>query len=93
MKTAQTSLTWTAKEEIINIHNLKELLDVLIKIKQKDIDNEINKNLDNLISWLEKEYPDKLIFTTRLKVESKEYTCQQIRERLIRDLRGFMDKS
>jgi len=86
----KTALIWKSKEEIINIHNLKELLDILIKIKQEDIDEEINKNLNNLISWLEKNYPKMLIFTTRLKTESKEYTSQQTRESLIRYLREII---
>mgnify|MGYP000338757129 CR=1 FL=1 len=87
MNDAKMPLVWKSRKGEEEILNLKQLLDILINIEQEDIDETINNNLNNLISWLEKEYPDKLIFTTRLKVESKEYTPQQIRERLIRDLR------
>jgi len=90
MKDVKTPLIWKSGKREKKILNLKQLLDILINLKQENIDKEIKDNLKNLIPWLEKNYPDKLIFTTRLKVESKEYTPQQIRERIIRDLREII---
>jgi hypothetical protein len=87
MKDTKTPLIWISKDKESKILNLKQLLSVLMDIKQSDIDSTINKNLKNLISWLEKEFPEQIVFISRLKTESKEYTSQQIRERLIRDLR------
>jgi hypothetical protein len=90
MSRSKTPLIWKSKKVEIKVHNLKQLLDILISLKQEDIEEEINQNLNNLISWLEKEFPDKLFLTTRLKVESKEYTTQQIRERIIKDLKEIV---
>jgi len=88
MNEVKKPLIWRSKKGEMEIFNLKQLLDTLVDIKQEDIDRTINQNLNNLLSWLEEEYPDMLIFNAHLKVESKEYTPQQIRERLIRDLRA-----
>jgi len=63
------------------------LLDVLIDIKQEDIDNEIKGNLDNLLEWIEENFPKQMELIQHLKSESKEFTPQQIRERIARDLR------
>lgn len=83
-------LIWKAQNKEIKINNLKKLLDVLIKIKQENIDSKINKNLNNLINWLENNFPRQLELIQHLKIESKEYTPQQIRERIVRDLRKII---
>jgi hypothetical protein len=81
---------WNSKNEEFNISSLKELLNILTDINQEDIDEDIKKNIikDNrLIEWLEINFPKKIELITHLKNESKEFTPQQIRERIIRDLK------
>jgi hypothetical protein len=92
MKNVKTPLIWKSRKKEKRISDLKELLDILINIKQENIDSEIKQNLNNLINWLETEFPNKLVFTTHIKVESKEYTPQQVRERIIRDLKDMVNK-
>jgi hypothetical protein len=83
-----TSFTWKKKNQEIKINTLKELLEILIGISLEDIDQEIKTNIidANIISWLENNFPKELILTTSLKNILKEYTPQQIREMLIREL-------
>ena len=79
-------LVWKTKEKDIKISNLKELFDVLIDIKQEDIDKVMGANLKNLIKWLESEFPNQVELIIHLKGD-KGFTLQQIREQMIRDLR------
>jgi len=87
MENAKTSFSWKSGKGEKRILNLKQLLDILIDIKQENIDVEISLNFSDLLEWIEKNYPKQISLIEHLKTESKEYTHQQIRERLIRDLR------
>jgi hypothetical protein len=82
-------LNWKSKSGVSRIENLKQLLDILVNIKIEEIDDEISINVlkDNrLLVWLENNFSKEIGLISHLKAESKEYTPQQIRERLIRDL-------
>lgn len=80
---------WRTKEKEIRIRNLKELLDTLINIKLENIEDEIGLNLKNLIPWLEENFPKQMELIAHLK-NTKEFTPQQIREQLARDLRKLV---
>lgn len=86
-KRTKNVLIWKAQNKELEIKSLKQLLDVLIDIKQEGIDKEIKENLNNLFEWLKKNFPKQMELIVHLKTESKEFTPQQIRERIIRDLR------
>ena len=89
-KRAEKPLIWKTQNKKIEVEDLKELFDVLINIKQEEIDKEIKENLNALIYWLEENFPKQMGLIQHLKIESKEYTPQQIRERVIQDLRVFL---
>jgi hypothetical protein len=82
------SFTWKKKKQNININTLQELKKTLIKIKLEDINREINENIikRNLLQWVENNFSKELILITHLRKALKEYTPQQIRETLIREL-------
>lgn len=87
---SEKSLLWKTKDKKLEIKTLKELLDVLIDIKQENIDSEIKENLGNLINWLEENFPKQMELIAHLKTEGKEFTPQQIREMIARDLRKII---
>ena len=83
-------LTWKTKDKELKIRSLKELFDVLVNIRQEDMDIEINLNIskveNKLLEWLESNFPKQLELTAHLKY-AEEFSPQQIREQIIRDLR------
>jgi hypothetical protein len=83
------SFTWKKKDSEVNINTLQDLLETLISISIENIDREIKINVieGNIISWVENNFPQKLILITRVKKAIEEYTSQQIREMLIRELK------
>jgi hypothetical protein len=78
---------WKSKDKELKIKNLKELLDLLIDIKQENIDKEIDNNKDRLISWVEENFSEKFELIAELRSSAKEFTPQQFREKVIRILR------
>ncbi len=86
-------LIWKTKDKELKIRSLKELFNVLVNIKQEDIDMEINLNINKaenkLLEWIESNFPKQLELTTHLK-DTEEFSPQQIREQIIRDLRYFI---
>lgn len=78
---------WKTKDSEIEINSLKELLNISVSIKQEGIDKEFNLNKDNLIEWLEQNFPKELDLITSIKDSLKELTPQQIRELIVRKLR------
>lgn len=80
---------WKTKEKELKIRSLKELLKALIDVKQEDIDEMVSLNVkdSNLLGWLEENFSEQLELIAELKENIKEFTPQQIRERLVRDLR------
>lgn len=90
-KRAENVLIWKTQNKDIEIENLKQLLDILVNMKQEDIDTEIKENLENLLKWLEKNFPKQMELIEHLKSETKEFTPQQIRERIVRDLRKVVE--
>jgi hypothetical protein len=80
-------LIWKTKASEIEITSLEGLLNLLVDIKQEDINEEINSNLSKLIGWLEQNFPKELDLIANIKGYSKEFTSQQMRELLIRKLR------
>lgn len=89
-KRDENVLIWKTRNEELEIKSLKQLLYLLINVNQEDIDNEIKENLNNLFKWLKNNFPGQLELIEHLKTESKEFTSQQIRERVIRDLRKII---
>ena len=87
------TLVWKTKDKEIRIRNLKELFDVLVNIRQEDIDKEINLNINKkenkLFEWLEANFPKQMELITHLK-NIEEFSPQQIREQIIRDLRRII---
>jgi biopolymer transport protein ExbB/TolQ len=79
---------WKTKNGKIKIKSLEGLLDKLTNIKQEDIDKEINFNMEEnkLSKWIENNFPNEMELIANLK-QNKEFTPQQMRERLVRDLR------
>jgi hypothetical protein len=86
----EKALIWKSKDKELKIKSLKELLDMLIGIKQENIDNEIDDNKDRLISWVEENFSEKFELIAELKSSAKEFTSQQFREKVIRILRKFI---
>jgi hypothetical protein len=82
---------WKNKEGTVRLVSLKELLNKLIEIKQTDIDEEISVNVkgNKLLKWLENNFPNELELIVNLK-NIKEFTPQQIRELIVRDLRKII---
>jgi hypothetical protein len=81
------TLYWNSNNKKIKITSLKELLDLLINMELENINYEIAANKNNLIKWVEENFPKKIELITELKSSSKEFTAQQFRESLIRILR------
>jgi hypothetical protein len=83
------ALFWKTKGKIVKVTDLKELLNKLIDIKQEEVNKEISLNLKGtkLLKWLETNFPQELELIANLKQSLKEFTPQQIRESLVRDLR------
>jgi hypothetical protein len=69
------------------VTGLKALLDYLLKIGQDSIDAEISQNEASIIGWIESEFPSKLQLIASLKSHSKEFSPQQKRELMVRELR------
>lgn len=77
---------WKTKIGEIKINSLSELFNTLIKFQLENIEEEMTFNLKDLIIWLEENFPREMELIIHLK-NSQEFTPQQIREQLIRDLR------
>jgi hypothetical protein len=71
----------------IEISSLKSLLDYLIGIKQESIEIEISKNEAPIINWIESQFPGNLRITASLKSHRDEFSPQQKRELMIREIR------
>jgi hypothetical protein len=80
-------LIWKTKDSNLEITNLETLLNLLIDIKLNDIDKEINTNKEQLVEWLEQNFPKELDLIASLKSMQSEFTSQQLRELLVRKLR------
>jgi fructose-1,6-bisphosphatase len=82
---------WVAKEGSkegnIEIHSLHELLDVLVKIPLENVDDIVSQNKEGLEKWIKTHFPDNLQMIAHFK---EDYTLQQWREQLIRDLRAVL---
>jgi hypothetical protein len=87
------ALTWKTMEKELKIKSLKELFDALVNIRQEDLDKEINLNIkkeeNKLLEWLEANFPKRMGLIAHLK-NIQEFTPQQIREQIIRDLRKII---
>jgi ribosomal protein S4 len=87
------ALIWKTRDKEIKIKSLKELFDALVNIKQEDLDKEINLNItkeeNKLPEWLEANFPKQMELIAHLK-NIQEFTPQQIREQIIRDLRKII---
>jgi hypothetical protein len=85
-----TPFNWGKKGQEVQLTTLKDLLDLLINIPLENIEQEIKQNIikGNLLSWMEDTFPKELILIVSIKKALKEFTPQQIREILIRELRS-----
>jgi hypothetical protein len=85
---------WKREEKSIPVCTLKELFDVLVSISQQNIDNEMQKNVGSkkkvIADWLEKNHPKCFELISHVLLEN--YSSQQLREQLIRDLRKMLSK-
>lgn len=79
-------LLWKTKLGEMKINSLPELFNMLIKLTLENIEEEMVLNMNSLILWLEQYFPREMELIIHLK-NSQEFTPQQIREQLIRDLR------
>lgn len=91
----EKAFTWKAKDKEVKLRSLKDLLKALISIKQEDIDEVVSLNVkdSNLLGWLEENFPERLELIAELKENIKEFTPQQMRERLARDLRKAIEET
>jgi len=82
------TLVWITKDKEIKVKDLNELLDALVNMDQEDIDAEIIANIkeNKLLKWLEENFPKQMELITHLR-NIQEFTPQQIREQIVRDLR------
>jgi predicted component of type VI protein secretion system len=87
-------LIWKSKGSEIQITTLKGLFDALLNISQEDIDSVIGLNIskeeNKVLEWLESNFPRQMELAIHLK-NIHEFTPQQIREQLIRDLRKIIE--
>jgi hypothetical protein len=85
------ALLWKTKDGEQSITTLHELLETLIAIKEEHIDEEISMNISKedqkLVAWLEENFSQQLNLIETVKSIQREFTPQQIREKLIRELR------
>ena len=77
---------WRGTDKEFFIHDLKGLLDVLTSMQQEDIDQEIGGNIKGLAEWIATSFPQELILISSIKKALTEFTSQQMREMLIREL-------
>ena len=93
MRAGKHVLAWKTKDKEVRIRSLRKLLDILIDIRQDEIDDiisaNINKKESKLVDWLEENYPKQLNLMAILKNGLREFSPQQIRESLIRELRNI----
>jgi hypothetical protein len=71
-------------DSAVEIKSLQELNEVLINLPLSKVDQVIAKNKEKLISWIEENYPKRLEILAHFK---ENMTSQQLRERLVRDLK------
>jgi hypothetical protein len=83
-------LIWKRDGGEIEIKSLKGLSDIIVNIGLENVDREIMDNLDNVVKWLEENFPRELDLITTIKAESKEFTPQQVRELMARKLRKLI---
>jgi hypothetical protein len=86
-----TTLIWKRGKEEIKIQTLAQLLDLLIKIPVEHIDQEVTNNIvkGSFKHWLEYTYTGEVMLIAKLKKVAQEYTPQQLREFLIRELKSM----
>ena len=89
--TKAKALLWKTTDGKKSITSLQELLETLIAIPEEDIDKEISMNINKeehkLVAWLEENFSQQLNLIETVKSIQREFTPQQIREMIIRDLR------
>jgi allophanate hydrolase subunit 1 len=85
------ALLWKTTDGKKSITSLQELLETLIAIPEEDIDEEISMNINKeehkLVAWLEENFSQQLNLIEIVKNIQIEFTPQQIREKLIREMR------
>jgi hypothetical protein len=84
---------WKREGGDVEIVTLGDFLEILTGIQLNQVDQEITHNIleGSFLSWLKENFPKKIILITSLEKSLQEYTPQQIREMLIRELRGISD--
>jgi flagellar motor component MotA len=82
------SFKWKKKNQEIAINTLNDLLKIVKNIPLNEIDEEVKINVIDrgLLNWLKNNFPKKLILTTKLENMLQEFSPQQIRELLIKEL-------
>jgi hypothetical protein len=85
---------WKTKDNEVRMKSLKDLLDVVLGLEDVEIDDNINANLSKentrLIDWLEQNFPEEIKFIAELRNSLKEFTPQQLRELIVRELRSVL---
>jgi hypothetical protein len=94
------TLTWLRGGTELQIKSLDDLFNVLAGIASENIDEEVGKNVSKsntkLLGWLESNFPRQaeLMVHMRSFFEQKDdFTPQQVREEILRDLRISLKKS
>jgi hypothetical protein len=89
----EQAFVWKTKNGEVFITSLQGLLDTLVNIHTENIDEEINHNINkeehHFLSWIEEHFPKQLELIADLK-NIQEYTPQQTREMLVRNLRKII---
>jgi hypothetical protein len=83
-------MIWITKGKEVKLESLSKLLTLLIEIPDSEIDIQMGENMANLRKWLEKEFSDNLTLMAHLQ---ENFTLQQFREMLIRDLRMIISSA
>jgi hypothetical protein len=80
---------WQSETKNIKISTLADLLKVLIDIDQEDINREVTLNVleGKLLEWIKETFPHEIRLIQSITSMVQEFTPQQVRELLIRELR------
>jgi hypothetical protein len=78
------------KDDIVLINSLEELSELLkgMPIVRVETEIEINVIKGRLKEWIENNFSGQMILCKKIDSAVKEFTAQQIRELLVRELKG-----